>query len=78
MLETLSPAIIVIGEAPAKNLNYYEGYNTITQNSAGDITFECLSGLIHIYVSDASYAVDFLEDHDCSDSYGHYLGTLEL
>ena len=37
MLDALDPKIIVIGEAPSSHLNYYQGYNTITQNSAGDI-----------------------------------------
>ena len=35
VLKTLNPKIIVIGEAPSKDLNYYQGYNTITQNTAG-------------------------------------------
>ncbi len=78
MLDKLSPKIIIIGEAPAKQLNYYAGYNTITQNSAGDITFECEDGLVHIYVSSDSYEVDFLADHNCANTYGHYIGTLKL
>jgi len=32
MLDKLKPDIIIIGEAPSANLNYYQGYNTITQN----------------------------------------------
>lgn len=48
VLKILNPRIIVIGEAKSKDLNYYSGYNTITQNSSGDITFECVSGKIHI------------------------------
>lgn len=78
LLDQTSPKIIVIGEAPSRHLNYYGGYNTITQNSAGDITFECAEKLVHIYVSNDTYEVDFLEDCLCDDTYGHYIGTLEL
>jgi len=78
LLDQISPKIIVIGEASAMHLNYYDGYNTITQNSAGDISFECREKLVHIYVSNDSYEVDFLEDDQCDDTYGHYIGTLDL
>ena len=50
ILEEMGPKIIVIGEAPSKNLNYYRNYNTITQNSAGSIYFECVENWVHIYV----------------------------
>lgn len=78
LLDQMSPRIIVIGEAPSRHLNYYEDYNSITQNSAGDITFECAGKLVHIYVFNDSYEVDFLDYHRCYDKYGHYIGTLEL
>ena len=78
LLDQMSPKIIVIGEASSTHLNYYDGYNTITQNSAGDITFECADKLVHIYVSNYSYEVDFLEDHSCDGTHGYYIGTLEL
>src|SRR5437016_2516065 len=39
-LEQMQPGLIIIGEAPSEYLNYYQGYNSITQNSAGDITFD--------------------------------------
>ena len=42
ILKELNPDIIVIGEAPSDYLDYYSKYNTITQNTAGDIVFECL------------------------------------
>jgi beta-lactamase superfamily II metal-dependent hydrolase len=77
LLDQMSPKIIVIGEALATHLNYYDGYNTITQNSAGDIIFECTDKMIHIYISNYSYEVDFLEDYSCDDTYGYYLGTLK-
>lgn len=78
LLDRMSPKIIIIGEASSRHLNYYDGYNTITQNSAGDITFECVDKLVHIYASNDSYEVDFLGYYRCYDTYGHYIGTLEL
>lgn len=78
VLKILNPKIIVIGEAPSKYLNYYQGYNTITQNSAGDIIFECIEGKVHVFVSNENYSVDFLENEKMSDTYGHYIGTLNL
>ena len=75
-LEEMNPGMIVIGEAPSKHLNYYAGYNTVTQNSAGDITFECVTGKIHTYVSNWTYSVDFLEDDGQGYTHGNYIGTL--
>lgn len=80
VLTKLSPSLIIIGEAPSKYINYYAGYNTITQNSAGDIVFDCESGWVHIYISSDSYNYDksFLTDKKQSnDSYGNYIGSLE-
>ena len=77
ILLTLDPGIIIIGEAPSEHLNYYRKYNTITQNSAGTIEFECVNGYIHIFVSNAGYSVDFLSNF--SNSSGkNYIGTLEV
>lgn len=79
LLKKLNPKIIIIGEAPSKDLNYYQGYNTITQNSAGDITFVCEGKSIDIYVSSYSYSVNFLANNYYSNNYGgYYLGTLNL
>ena len=78
LLEDIDPRIVIIGEAPSKDLNYYPGYNTITQNSAGDITFECVSGKVHIYVSNDDYSVNFLANEYKSDTYGKYIGTLNV
>ena len=76
-LDDMDPKIVIIGEAPSKDLNYYAGYDTITQNSAGDIILECVSGKTHIYVSNQSYSVDFLDDEGISDNYWNYIGTLK-
>lgn len=77
VLKILNPRIIVIGEAKSKDLNYYSGYNTITQNSAGDISFECVSGKIHIYVGNPDYSVDYLNDEK-QDTYENYIGSLDM
>jgi hypothetical protein len=62
MLDSLDPDIIIIGEAPAENLNYYKGYNTITQNSSGGITFINDGKEIHICVSNKNYKISFLKN----------------
>ena len=74
-LEIIGPTVIVVGEASSSDLTYYEGYNTITQNSSGDITFECLTGKTHVYVSEPNYTVDFLKSEDVEDTHGYYIGT---
>lgn len=76
-LKILNPKIVIIGEAPSKDLNYYKGYNTITQNSAGDITFDVDSDEIDIYVSNRDYEVDFLANKYKS-TFKYYLGSLVL
>lgn len=81
ILDKMKVKLIIIGEAPSENLDYYNGYNTITQNSAGDITFECEDGYIHIYVENESYSYDtgFLEQLGYEDlSKGHYIGSLKV
>ena len=77
ILEQMDPKIVVVGEAPSTNLNYYRGYNTITQNSAGSIYFECLANWVHIYVGSSTYSVDFLED-EAASTYSNYIGSLAV
>jgi beta-lactamase superfamily II metal-dependent hydrolase len=77
LLDTMQPKIIIVGEAPSDELNYYRDYNTITQNTAGDITFDCDVGKVHIYVSNEKYNVDFLKNETTKKSAG-YIGTLNL
>lgn len=80
VLKELNPSLIIIGEAPSKHINYYAGYYTITQNSAGNIVFECEAGLVNIYISSGSYNYDksFLTDkRKKNDLYGNYIGSLE-
>lgn len=78
VLKKLNPHIIVIGEAPAEHLNYYSGYNTIKQNSAGNIVFVCSEKKVHVYVSKSNYRYDtsFLRnEHAENYTYGYYLGS---
>lgn len=79
ILEKLDPDIIVIGEAPSENLNYYQGYNTITQNRAKDITFDCKYERIDIYVGNEHYEPqkDFLKKYEYlkNPKLGHYIGS---
>ena len=76
ILDKLKPTVIVIGEAPSENLNYYQEYNTITQNSTGDITFDCLENKVHVYVSNEKYKVDFLDnEYEEKLDLGSYIGT---
>ena len=77
-LNEMSPKLIIIGEAPSQHLCYYPGYNCITQNSAGAITFDCTDdGKIHIYVANKNYSVSFLKNESMFNAFGgYYLGTL--
>jgi beta-lactamase superfamily II metal-dependent hydrolase len=78
ILKKMNPKIIVIGEAPSEHLNYYSGYNTITQNSAGDIVFELEDNKVHVFVSDGDYVVDFLDYEEGVSGDGIYIGTLSV
>lgn len=79
VLDKLKPYIIVVGDAPSEHLEYYSDYNTITQNSAGDITFKCNPGKVHIYVSNENYSVDYLLDDNLQKdtSLGIYIGSFD-
>ena len=77
LMDILNPKIVIIGEAPSEDLDYYNQYKTITQNTAGDITLVCQSEKVHIYVSKQNYCVDFLEDENKTD-FDYYLGTLSV
>lgn len=77
-LDKLKPKIIVIGEAPSRNLHYYTGYKTLTQNQAGDLTFDCSNhGKVHIYASEINYKADYLSSENQSE-YNYYIGTLNF
>jgi len=76
--DKLNPDIVIIGEASSENLNYYSWYNTITQISAWDITFDCWWDRVDIYVSNETYSVDFLEQDSNLSSKDWYIWTLYL
>lgn len=80
ILDKIKPDLVVIGEAPAEDLNYYSSHNVITQNSAGDITFECTDNKVHVFVANEEYFPDFLEyqPSDNSTTGGNYIGTLTV
>jgi len=77
-LEQIDPQIIIIGTAPSEELKYFNNYNTITQNSAKDITLICDGNQVHIYSSDMNYEFrKYLLDKNKSDiTNGYYIGTL--
>jgi beta-lactamase superfamily II metal-dependent hydrolase len=76
-LEKLDPQIIVIGEAPSRHLHYYTGYKIITQNKAGDITFDLESDKVHIYSSDPDYSHRGLADQQ-QDKFPGYAGSVTV
>lgn len=55
ILEKIKPKIIIIGEAPSENLDYYTGYETITQNTAKDIVIVCEDNNADFFVSNSNY-----------------------
>ena len=74
ILKHINPKIIVIGEAPSEKLNYYGGYNTITQNTAKDIWFDCNYNSVDVYAT-GSISCDIL--NYCKLKI-NYQGTLTL
>ena len=78
MLKQISPRIIVIGEAPSEHLHYYDGYNTITQNSAGDIRFDIWDKDLHVFCSNPNYRARFLLNKNMTLRGMHYLGSWTL
>ena len=76
-LRKLDPQIIILGEAPSRHMNYYTGYQTITQNSAGDITMDCPGDQVHFYVGNASYQGPRLGNLGLNQ-FPNYLGSLTV
>ena len=79
-LKKINPKVIIIGEAASELLDYYKDYNTITQNTAKDITMECGINEVHFYSSNENYGRrSYLKNKYKSDiDGGYYIGTLEL
>lgn len=79
-LDIINPKVIIIGEAASELLEYYKNYNTITQNTAHDVTIECDDKEVHFYSSNKNYERrSYLKNKYKSDiDGGYYIGTLEL
>jgi beta-lactamase superfamily II metal-dependent hydrolase len=77
-LTQLDHGLIVIGEAPSEYLDYYSGYDIVTQNSAGDLLFDCVGSEARVYAADHTYVADCLRDDGLDHSHGlYYVGTLD-
>ena len=80
ILDKIKPKLIIIGEAESDYLEYYEGYNTITQNSAKDIVLDCEDQEVNIYTT-SDFNNDFLKQKNRKKYWETdeiYRGTLEL
>ena len=84
LLESLSPKLIIIGNAPSEYIDYGDSQQTITQNTAGDIIFENGYKEVDVYTQ---HKID--NKPTCLKNKGkaninshgvtfHYCGTLEL
>ncbi|WP_314696888.1 hypothetical protein [Mogibacterium timidum] len=78
-MESINPQIVIIGEAPSDKIDYLSGYNTITQNTAGNIILDCDNSIVNIYVSNENYSVSFLDNKEKPNAYnGTYIGSLSV
>lgn len=85
-LEELDPTLIILGEGPSNNLfyDYAKDFNTITQNTAGDITFEIDDNKCKIYVSNENYSTKILngsilkadKERMCEIGEGYFLARI--
>ena len=78
-MDKLTPKLVIVGEAPSDELDYYSGYDTITQNSAGDILFEANGDYLDIFVSKSDYNNDGMVQNDNHGSHDGmtYLGSVK-
>jgi lactate dehydrogenase-like 2-hydroxyacid dehydrogenase len=77
-LEEMNPGLIIVGQAPSEYLNYYTGYDILTQNSSGDLLFDCTTGKAHIYAANHTYVANCLDQEGLDRSHGlYYVGTLQ-
>lgn len=77
-MKKLDPQLIVVGSAPSEHLDYYRGYDTITQNSAGDVTMELVGEWVHLYVSKRSYCPTFELSDEGRTSFDCYIGSFSV
>lgn len=81
ILHKINPKMVIIGEAPTENLDYYDGYNKLTQNSTKDIVLDCGTHIVDVHVRSDSYlSPHFLANGSPRNSYNdfNYIGTLNL
>lgn len=79
LMDKLSPKLVIVGEAPSEDLDYYKGQNTITQNSAGDILFNVNSDYLDIFVSNSNYTKKdglVINKYHSTFSGMYYLGSI--
>lgn len=79
LMDKLSPKLVIVGEAPSEDLDYYKSQDTITQNSAGDILFDVNTDFLDIFVSNSGYTktdgMTTNNNHSTFDGM-HYLGSI--
>ena len=76
-LEKLDPQIIIIGEARTRELDYYTGYEKITQNRAGDITMHLESNKVHFYTSNPAFKKPHWNDEK-QTRFENYIGSVTV
>ncbi|GGA14061.1 MULTISPECIES: MBL fold metallo-hydrolase [Salipiger] len=76
-LKKLDPQIIIIGEAPSRDLNYYTGYVTVTQSKAGDITMDLVDDKVHFYSSNPEYFHKKMSNEGQS-RFPNYVGSITV
>lgn len=80
LMNNLTPKLIIVGEAPSEELDYYSNYNTLTQNTAGDILFETNGDYLDIFVSKSTYSKKegmVINKGHVNHSGMHYLGSIK-
>jgi hypothetical protein len=75
MLSDIDPQLIVIGEAASEHLSYYSACSTLTQNSAGEILFDIVAGMTHVFTTKQVKA-PFLHDERQARTGFYYAGTM--
>ncbi len=76
-LEKLDPQIIIIGEARTRELDYYTGYEKITQNRAGDITMHLERDKVHFYTSNPAFEKPQWDD-EMQTKFENYIGSVTV
>lgn len=79
LMNKLSPKLVIVGEAPSEDLDYYKNQDTITQNCAGDILFDVNTDYLDIFVSNSGYTktdgMTINKNHSTFDGM-YYLGSI--